>query len=105
MGLMKRQRKLISVALVTAAALATAGCSGGGHASTTTTRVRISRSSAPSFESAKRACRAAGSSELVHTLGVSSTDPAVLAKTYAERKAPLALRGQAFKGCYAGLVR
>jgi hypothetical protein len=95
----------MSVALLTATALVTGGCSGGGEGHATTSRVRISTSSAPSFETAKRACGSTGSNALARTLGVSTSDPATLAKAYAERKAPPALREQAFKGCYAGLVK
>lgn len=99
---MKPQQQLISVGLIATTALLVGGC-GGGDGSSTTSKA-LPASSAPSFSSARRACDA-GSDALARALGLSTTNPATLAKAYAERKAPPALREQAFKGCYAGLVK
>jgi hypothetical protein len=82
-----------------------AGCGSTGNTSTTHTVQRIKVRNTPSFNSAQVACSAVPRAALARTLGLSSLDPGAIAKTYAEKHAPLAARQDVARGCLAGLTK
>ena len=96
--------KLACVLLVVG--LLAAGCGDDESATTTSNApksVEIRRSL--SFESARRACGAVPLEAVASRLGVSGSDPAAVAREYAQRNAPLALRQDVFEGCLAALTK
>jgi hypothetical protein len=96
----RRQRQLITVGFVATTAVLVGGC-GSGDGSSTTTKAPAA-SSAPSFNSARRACDA-GSDALARALASlrptrpRSPRPTLNARLHRPCE-------QVFKGCYAGLV-
>ena len=97
--------KLACVSLLVVGLVA-AGCGDDESATTTSTApksVEIRKSL--SFESARRACGAVPLEAVANRLRVSSSDPAAVAREYAQRNAPLALRRQVYEGCLAALTK
>ncbi len=86
--------------------LVAAGCGDDESATTTGTSPKsFEVRKSLSFESARRACGAVPLEAVATRLRVSSTDPAAVAREYAQRNAPLALRQQVYEGCLAALTK
>jgi hypothetical protein len=96
--------KLIRASLIVGVStLVVAGC-GGDDESGTTRTTPVSSGQSPSYSSAKRACGAAPVEALARSVGLSTADPATIAKKYAQRNAPVALRRDVEEGCLDGLT-
>jgi hypothetical protein len=98
--------KLTTALLLVVAVLAMTAC-GGDKTMTSTSKppASISLRKAPSYNTAAQTCAAVPPQTLARDLGLSTTDHATIARKYAERNTPLALRQGAYEGCLAGLSK
>jgi hypothetical protein len=97
--------KLACVSLLVVGLVA-AGCGDDESATTTGTAPKsVEIRTSPDFKSVQRACGAATAQTLARDLGLSSTDPAAIAREYAQRNAPLALRQDVYEGCLSALTK